>query len=69
MASETTIKISEGGRIVMPAEYRKQLGLEIEDELIMRGEQGELKLRTRQQAIRLARASEPVCAQRTFVIG
>lgn len=54
MANETTVKISEGGRIVIPAEYRKQLGLEIGDELILRVEQGELKLLTHQQAIRQA---------------
>jgi AbrB family looped-hinge helix DNA binding protein len=55
MTQEATVKISEGGRIVIPAEYRKKLGLEIGDELILRiDHQGQLKLLTHQQAIQQA---------------
>jgi AbrB family looped-hinge helix DNA binding protein len=51
MDHEPKVRISEGGRIVIPAEFRKQLGVEIGDELIIRMENGELRLLTKQQAI------------------
>lgn len=51
---ETSVKLSEGGRVVIPAEYRKQLGMEIGDELILRIVDGELRLTTKAEAIRIA---------------
>jgi len=39
-------KISEGGRVVIPAEYRKQLGLEVGDEVIIRFVDGEIRIFT-----------------------
>jgi AbrB family looped-hinge helix DNA binding protein len=45
------VKIGEGGRIVIPAEFRKQLGLDIGDELILHLENGRMLLFTRMQAI------------------
>jgi AbrB family looped-hinge helix DNA binding protein len=45
------VKIGEGGRIVIPAEFRKELGLDIGDELILHLENGRMLLFTRMQAI------------------
>ncbi|GAB4207673.1 MAG: hypothetical protein Fur006_65760 [Coleofasciculaceae cyanobacterium] len=49
-------KISEGGRVVIPAEYRKQLGLEVGDEVIVRLVDGEIRIFTLAQAIQRAQA-------------
>ncbi|HEU5440984.1 MAG TPA: AbrB/MazE/SpoVT family DNA-binding domain-containing protein [Ktedonobacterales bacterium] len=57
--AETT-HISEGGRIVIPAEFRRALGLHVGDEVVLRLEDGELRLYTVQQAI--ARAQQIVAA-------
>ncbi len=44
-------KLAEGGRIVIPPEYRQALGLRIGDEVILRLEDGTLRLFTPRQAI------------------
>jgi AbrB family looped-hinge helix DNA binding protein len=48
-------KLNANGRLVIPAAVRKMLGLEPGDELIMRVEDGELRLSTRRQALARAR--------------
>ena len=47
-------KLAEGGRIVIPAEYRQALGLHIGDEVILRLEEGTLRIFTPSQAIKYA---------------
>ena len=47
-------KIAEGGRVVIPAEYRRTLGLKIGDEVILRMADGEVHILTRRQAIKKA---------------
>lgn len=47
-------KPTEGGRIVIPTEYRQALGLQIGDELILHLEDGEVRIFTPQQAIKRA---------------
>ena len=47
-------KLAEGGRIVIPVEYRQALGLRIGDEVILRLEDGEVRIFTPQQAIKRA---------------
>ncbi len=47
-------KLGEGGRIVIPAEYRQALGLQVGDEVILRLEGEELRIFTLNQAIRRA---------------
>lgn len=56
--SGISTKIAEGGRLVIPAEHRRRLGLEIGDEVIVRVEDGELRILTRGEAVR--RAQEKV---------
>ncbi len=51
---EFKTKLTEGGRIVIPAEYRQALGLHVGDELILRLEDGEVRIFTARQAIKRA---------------
>ena len=48
-------KIAEGGRVVIPADYRRALGLKIGDEVIVRIADDEMHILTRAQALRKAR--------------
>jgi AbrB family looped-hinge helix DNA binding protein len=52
--NECRVKIAEGGRIVIPAEYRQALGLQTGDEVIVRLEGGEVRILTVNQAIKRA---------------
>jgi AbrB family looped-hinge helix DNA binding protein len=49
-----SVRITEGGRIVIPAEFRRALGLNVGDELLLRLEDGELRLFTLEQGIKRA---------------
>ena len=52
--TQVKTKIGEGGRIVIPAEYRQALGLQVGDEVILRLEGRELRILTLNQAIKRA---------------
>jgi antitoxin PrlF len=52
--NQVKTKLAEGGRIVIPAEYRQALGLQVGDEVILRLEGKELRIFTLNQAIRRA---------------
>lgn len=45
-----------GGRVVIPAAYRKAMGIRPGDELIVAMEEGELRILTLKQAVARARA-------------
>ncbi len=49
-------KIAEGGRVVIPADYRRALGLKVGDEVILRIADGEVHILTRGQAVKKAQA-------------
>ncbi|MBK9705732.1 MAG: AbrB/MazE/SpoVT family DNA-binding domain-containing protein [Acidobacteria bacterium] len=51
-----TIRIAEGGRVVIPVEYRRALGLEPGDEVIIRLEDGGLRIVSRAEAVKQAQA-------------
>ncbi|MBK6799417.1 MAG: AbrB/MazE/SpoVT family DNA-binding domain-containing protein [Acidobacteria bacterium] len=51
-----TIRIAEGGRVVIPVEYRRALGLEPGDEVIIRLEDGGLRIVSRAEAVKRAQA-------------
>ena len=44
-------KIRDGGRLVIPAEYRKALGLKPGDEVLLSLEDGEIRLVSTRQAV------------------
>ncbi len=50
-------KMGEGGRLVIPSAYRKALDLHPGDELIIRIENGELRLFRQSQALQRIRAA------------
>ena len=37
-------KVGQGGRLVIPAEYRRALGIEVGDTVVLRLEDGELRV-------------------------
>jgi AbrB family looped-hinge helix DNA binding protein len=47
-------RVTEGGRIVIPAEFRRALDLEVGDEVILDLGEGQLTLLTPQQAVKRA---------------
>ena len=49
-------KVGAGGRIVIPARYRKALGIGPGDEVILVLQDGEVRILTPQQAIKRAQA-------------
>ena len=53
---DVTTTIAAGGRIVIPADFRRELGAEVGDEVILRLTDGEVHILTRSQAIRKAQA-------------
>jgi AbrB family looped-hinge helix DNA binding protein len=52
--ADISTKIAAGGRIVIPADFRRQLGADVGDEVILRLVDGEVHVMTRFQAIRKA---------------
>jgi len=49
-------KLGEGGRLVIPADYRKALGVDTGDELLVVLEEGSLRVLTPREGIRRAQA-------------
>jgi antitoxin PrlF len=54
--SVMSTRITKGGRVVIPAEFRRALGLEEGDEVILRLVNSELRITGRSEAIRKAKA-------------
>lgn len=54
---EQRIKIGEGGRIVIPVDCRKALNVKAGDELIVRIEDGELRLFRQTEALKRIQAT------------
>lgn len=52
----TEAVVSEGGRVVIPAELRAKLGISVGDRLIWQEEDGRLVLTTRRAQLRRAQA-------------
>ncbi|HVR96864.1 MAG TPA: AbrB/MazE/SpoVT family DNA-binding domain-containing protein [Thermoanaerobaculia bacterium] len=52
----TLTKLGEGGRLVIPAEYRKALGVDVGDELVLVLEEDSLRVTTPREGIRRAKA-------------
>jgi AbrB family looped-hinge helix DNA binding protein len=54
MAEETRTRVSQSGRVVIPASFRKALGINVGDEVLLRIEDDELRITTQQRRIRRA---------------
>jgi AbrB family looped-hinge helix DNA binding protein len=54
MSSSISTKISEGGRVVIPAEIRRELGLEIGDAVTLSVIDNEIRIISRTEALRRA---------------
>jgi AbrB family looped-hinge helix DNA binding protein len=53
---EARTSMAENGRIVIPSSFRRALGLEPGDELVMRLEENELRITTQRQRLAKAKA-------------
>lgn len=58
MNEEARLKVNENGRVVIPAAFRKALGINVGDEIILRVEDDELRITTLKK--RLERAQRLV---------
>ena len=52
----TTVALGDGGRIVIPSVYRRALGLRRGEQMVLRLEGKELRIQSRAEALRDARA-------------
>ena len=52
----TTVRLGSAGRFVIPARYRRLLGVDEGDELVVRFEDGELRITSRDLAVARAKA-------------
>ncbi len=58
MGTQTRVRINENGRVVIPAAFRKALGIRRGDEVVLRIEDDELRITTLER--RIARAQRLV---------
>ena len=54
MPEETRLRVSQNGRVVIPASFRKALGIEVGDEVLLSLQNDELRITTQQARIRRA---------------
>jgi AbrB family looped-hinge helix DNA binding protein len=54
MDQETRLRVNENGRVVIPAAFRKALGIEVGDEIVLRIQDDELRITTQQHRIERA---------------
>jgi AbrB family looped-hinge helix DNA binding protein len=54
MEQETRTKINENGRVVIPASFRRALGIKVGDEVVLRIEEDELRISTMKRRIERA---------------
>jgi AbrB family looped-hinge helix DNA binding protein len=54
MQEETRTRVNENGRVVIPSAFRKALGIEVGDEVVLRIEDDELRITTQQRRIQRA---------------
>jgi AbrB family looped-hinge helix DNA binding protein len=54
MLEEIRTTINRNGRVVIPAAFRKALGVEVGDEVVLRMEDDELRITTQRRRIRRA---------------
>jgi AbrB family looped-hinge helix DNA binding protein len=52
--TETRMRVNENGRVVIPAPFRKALGINIGDEVVLRIEDDELRITTLKRRVQRA---------------
>jgi AbrB family looped-hinge helix DNA binding protein len=52
--TETRLRINENGRVVIPASFRKALGINVGDEIVLRIEDDELRITTLKRRVERA---------------
>jgi AbrB family looped-hinge helix DNA binding protein len=52
--TETRQRVNENGRVVIPASFRKALGINIGDEVVLRMEDDELRITTQKRRVERA---------------
>ena len=52
--TETRQRVNENGRVVIPASFRKALGIKIGDEVVLRMEDDELRITTQRRRVERA---------------
>jgi len=55
-SNSISTKVTDGGRIVIPAEYRRALGLNVGDDVVLSLEAGEIRILSRKEALGRAKA-------------
>lgn len=55
MDQETRMRVSQNGRVVIPASFRKALGINVGDEVVLQLKDDELRITTQQHRIERAR--------------
>lgn len=54
MEEEARARVNGNGRVVIPASFRKALGIEVGDEIVLRIEGDELRITTQQRRVQRA---------------
>jgi len=54
MAEEARVRVSQNGRVVIPASFRRALGINVGDEVLLRIRDDELRITTQQRRIERA---------------
>lgn len=54
MGTEVFVQVNQNGRVVIPASYRKLLGIKVGDKVILRMEDDELRITTMKRRIERA---------------
>ena len=54
MDTESRLRVNESGRVVIPASFRKALGINIGDEIVLRIEDDELRITTLKRRLQRA---------------
>jgi len=53
--TETRMRVNENGRVVIPASFRKALGINVGDEIVLRIEDDELRITTLKRRVERAK--------------
>ena len=54
MPGKTRTRVNQNGRVVIPASFRKAMGIEVGDEVVLRMEDDELRITTQERRIQLS---------------